>query len=612
MGTASAYWAYTVALSLIMLPKDTLSAQRINSFSCSDRDGTFTEEIFKLRSCATCFTYLFRNRNDVVRTGPFGHLLNRTKHKVTNDRVEYLGYELHYPDITNSSTITALCDTLSTNDCQRWRQCCQAGQECCHHQQASPSGTIGTACRSTWDGWLCWDEMPPGTEFQYCPDYVLEGVERLIGSAQAVKTCTPNGTWLKKNGREWTNFKTCLAYDAYLVGVYVNLGTNILSIMLLVPAIIIFISYRQWNSSSFHSIPRPTRTKKTSKVILFLSDPFWTLRRQHRVKVHTNFFFSLLLCAICAVIWEMLIKHDRLITQDYTKTRMHQNSAGCQVLSALKIYFSSTNYFWMFCEGYYLHRLLSDAFRPPENLVPLYLIGWGIPAVPVIIYSIIRVLYANESCWVLSYRQWNWLYYVPNMLCLGVNLCFLCNILRVITSRLQSHPNEPSNFRKGLKAVFILIPLFGLQLFVTIYRPPNGSPGLRQYDTFHYFITNSQGFFVALIFCFFNQEVMNHLKMSCRYCCRRRGYRRPSRHHSYATSITTDGGSRTSPRVSLRLSRRSCNMDSPSRSPFLPKDTQPTWNSHTNNYTFKNGSGKKKDMYVTIPTETQPRDLTTV
>jgi calcitonin receptor-like len=40
--------------------------------------------------------------------------------------------------------------------------------------------------------------------------------------------------------------------------------------------------------------------------------------------------------------------------------------------------------------------------------------------------------------------------------------------------------------------VFVLIPLFGLQLFVTIYRPPNGSPGLLQYEIFHYFITNSQ------------------------------------------------------------------------------------------------------------------------
>jgi hypothetical protein len=43
-------------------------------------------------------------------------------------QVEYVGYELHYPDVTNISTITPLCDTLSTNDCQRWRRCCHAGR----------------------------------------------------------------------------------------------------------------------------------------------------------------------------------------------------------------------------------------------------------------------------------------------------------------------------------------------------------------------------------------------------------------------------------------------------------------------------------------------------
>ena len=31
----------------------------------------------------------------------------------------------------------------------------------------------------------------------------------------------------------------------------------------------------------------------------------------------------------------------------------------------------------MFCEGYYLHRLISYAFEAPSSLGALYLIGWG-------------------------------------------------------------------------------------------------------------------------------------------------------------------------------------------------------------------------------------------
>ena len=49
----------------------------------------------------------------------------------------------------------------------------------------------------------------------------------------------------------------------------------------------------------------------------------------------------------------------------------------CRVLSWLKLYLTSTSYCWMFCEGYYLHRLIANAFEPPKNLLALYAIGWG-------------------------------------------------------------------------------------------------------------------------------------------------------------------------------------------------------------------------------------------
>ncbi|GFS07012.1 calcitonin family peptide receptor [Elysia marginata] len=61
--------------------------------------------------------------------------------------------------------------------------------------------------------------------------------------------------------------------------------------------------------------------------------------------------------------------------------------------------------------------------------------------------------------------------------------------------------------RRALKATFVLIPLFGVQLFVTVYRLPAGTPFLTFYEKFSVFVLNSQGFFVALIFCFFNGEV---------------------------------------------------------------------------------------------------------
>lgn len=53
------------------------------------------------------------------------------------------------------------------------------------------------------------------------------------------------------------------------------------------------------------------------------------------------------------------------------------NQVWCRLISFLKTYFTSTTYFWMFCEGWYLYRLLSKAFQQPESLRSLYLIGWG-------------------------------------------------------------------------------------------------------------------------------------------------------------------------------------------------------------------------------------------
>jgi len=46
--------------------------------------------------------------------------------------------------------------------------------------------------------------------------------------------------------------------------------------------------------------------------------------------------------------------------------------------------------------------------------------------------------------------------------------------------------------RRGLKAGFMLVPLFGLQLLLTIYRPDIDAHGARQYEYITIAVTNSQ------------------------------------------------------------------------------------------------------------------------
>ncbi|KAJ8314373.1 hypothetical protein KUTeg_008934 [Tegillarca granosa] len=61
-----------------------------------------------------------------------------------------------------------------------------------------------------------------------------------------------------------------------------------------------------------------------------------------------------------------------------------------------------------------------------------------------------------KGCWSNSFENKEWIFDAPNLACLfvwntffneRVNLIFLCDILRILLTQLQSHPNEPSNFR---------------------------------------------------------------------------------------------------------------------------------------------------------------------
>ncbi|KAH9361188.1 hypothetical protein HPB48_001546 [Haemaphysalis longicornis] len=59
-------------------------------------------------------------------------------------------------------------------------------------------------------------------------------------------------------------------------------------------------------------------------------------------------------------------------------------------------YFMVSQYTWMLCEGCYLHRLVALAFSKQMNLKFCYIVGWGLPAVLVAIYSALRATQADD------------------------------------------------------------------------------------------------------------------------------------------------------------------------------------------------------------------------
>ncbi|KAK2163502.1 hypothetical protein NP493_1451g01041 [Ridgeia piscesae] len=304
--------------------------------------------------------------------------------------------------------------SLSNDECARWRACCSAAVDCCDAQLREPrSDDDDRNCARTWDGYRCWWETRPGqVATTSCPAFV----EHSITTRRAVKQCTLNGTWYEKNGMAWTDYTACLDRESYMVGVYICVACSGLSITLLLPAVVIFFIFRD-------------------------------LYKQHRVRLHINFFLALALQGVASILWYGLVHYDLFVHTSSTSTVLHRNPLWCRLLSFSKIYFASATYFWMFCEGYFLHRLISKAFEPPKTLIWLFLFGWGMPLIPTVIYSIVRGSIANDSCWAISVNDYEWIVYAPNLFCLVVNLLFLSNILRILLFQLHSHPHEPSNFR---------------------------------------------------------------------------------------------------------------------------------------------------------------------
>ncbi|OXA58279.1 Calcitonin gene-related peptide type 1 receptor [Folsomia candida] len=154
-----------------------------------------------------------------------------------------------------------------------------------------------------------------------------------------------------------------------------------------------------------------------------------------------------------------------------------------------------------------LHKLIAAAFAEQKSLIVFHLLGWVFPIFPTVIYTVYRIGWANSNCWVVPEEAWEW-----------VNALFLINIIRVLVTKLRAtHAQEPSQYRKAVRATLVLLPLFGLHFLVTIYRPPT-STGVCLWTEIYFYandiLDGIQGFMVALIFCYFNGEVSTLLKRS--------------------------------------------------------------------------------------------------
>ncbi|XP_019118178.1 calcitonin gene-related peptide type 1 receptor isoform X2 [Larimichthys crocea] len=371
-----------------------------------------------------------------------------------------------------------------------------------------PYNKSGLHCKRNWDGWLCWDDTPAGTyTSQNCPNYFMD----FDPTEKATKYCGEDGQWFRHpdTNRTWSNYTLCNENTtAKLKSVYILFYMAIvghgLSIASLLISLAIFFYFRSLSCQ--------------------------------RITLHKNLFCSYVLNSALTIIYLVAVVSKPEVVS--------RNPVGCKVLHFFHMYMLGCNYFWMLCEGIYLHTLIVVAvFAEEQHLHWYYLLGWGFPLVPASIHAVARKKYFDDNCWMSVETHLLFAVHGPILAALLVNLFFLLNIIRVLVTKLRdTHRAESNMYMKAVRATLILVPLLGIQFVIFPWRPENRLAG-EVYEYVMHILMHYQGLLVATIFCFFNGEVQAALKRQWMQYKTQWGQRRKDhcsmRSTSYtATSIT--------------------------------------------------------------------------
>lgn len=463
----------------LLCPQEDYNA--LTSFSCYYYLPTYiistTSKFFPCRTPTCSRLYVCRRENVTIVNG-----------KLKGDIVLVAPKDWNISDDNSLIYSTFLRDT----DKVLWQDCYKAALKCCDKMLSTPASDNPTICPRTWDSWQCFDDTPAGNfTDSFCPDYIYFRSEPPACPGGVRKYCSAQGThWAafdKNSSGEWTNYSSCLDVDVVKNRHVAHIAAHAISIVALLPAIIIFFVYKQLHV--------------------------------HRITMHKNLFISLMVNGVVFIVFKKLaILNELEKGATETSSIVRDSTAGCKFLFILTKYTRATNYLWMLCEGFYLHKLIVAAFAEQRNLRLYYLIGWGFPIIPVTAYSIIRATNSeyNERCWTYPIEQYEWIVNGPNLASLILNLIFLCNIIRVLLTKLgATNSNEPNQYRKAVRATLLLVPLFGLHFIFTIVKPQSGPcKWLEVYHYFNYLLDGLQGLVVALTFCYFNREVIELVKRS--------------------------------------------------------------------------------------------------
>ncbi|XP_018022303.2 calcitonin receptor-like protein 1 [Hyalella azteca] len=378
-----------------------------------------------------------------------------------------------------------------------------ASQKDClqHYHQLDVNATQfdGVRCRASYDGFLCWPPSPPALHRLPCP--------QIKGADPSKLQVNPVMDDLHSNSPEEAMFKIEIARTSRVI----EMVGLVISMLAILTSIIIFCYFRSL--------------------------------RNNRTRMHLNLFGAMMI----QITVRLTLYTDQYVTRDTPGQQGIDNTAMlCESFYILLEYARTAMFLWMFIEGHYLHSMLTiTVFSDRPNFIFYYVLGWGLPVVMTAVWAAVTVTHhsTTQCMWGYSLSPYFWILEGPRLAIILTNLLFLLNILRVLITKLKaSVSTETQQVKKAVRAAIVLLPLLGitnsLQMVSSLLDQRAWTFAAWSY--FNTILTSFQGFFVALIYCFLNQEVRITLRKFSTNYSHSRSLFKSSRRFSMSTNVQSE------------------------------------------------------------------------
>ncbi|XP_077554041.1 diuretic hormone receptor-like [Haemaphysalis longicornis] len=332
------------------------------------------------------------------------------------------------------------------------------------------------SCLPAWDGLSCWPRTPAAHTVSIPCFSTLNGVN-YDSTQNASRFCSASGVWAGKS--DYSHCVPVFEVERPIDGTtlyYIGYGMSLCALSI---ALWIFLYYKEL--------------------------------RCLRNTIHVNLMVTYFLISITWITTATL--------QSVPSAAYHKSACFMYVVLT---YLMGTNFFWMFVEGLYLFILVVKTFSIELVRVHVYaVIGWGIPLVVVAVWAVTKAyLSPNHNDPNLSGGMCIWqlkdiydcIFIGPVMLVLLTNIFFLSQIMWVLITKLRAATSvESQQYRKAAKALLVLIPLLGVSYILVIWTPQHKTAKVV-FTYLQIALLSTQGFSVAVLYCFLNGEVRNSVR----------------------------------------------------------------------------------------------------